>query len=192
VTVTTVWFETHSTTTDNEVRVATGWLPGRLSGTGRDQARALGDRIAERRPTAIFTSDLARGMETVRLATAAGELDDLPVFLDWRLRECDYGRLNGADHAVVHDRRRHRLRRPYPGGESWSAAVHRARSGILDAVRLFPGAVIIVVGHVATRLAVETLSSQRPLEELLTARSGWQPGWRHVIPVPSSVSSAER
>ena len=37
-------YETHSTTTDNEMGVATGWLPGRLSEAGRELARALGER----------------------------------------------------------------------------------------------------------------------------------------------------
>ena len=39
-----VVFETHSTTVDNERGVATGWLPGELSGAGRDQAAELGRR----------------------------------------------------------------------------------------------------------------------------------------------------
>src|SRR4051812_3378094 len=37
-------FETHQTTLDNEAGIATGWLPGRLSTQGRQQARELGER----------------------------------------------------------------------------------------------------------------------------------------------------
>ncbi|HEY8686680.1 MAG TPA: hypothetical protein VIO57_13845 [Chloroflexota bacterium] len=37
-------YETHSTTTDNENGIATGWLAGRLSDLGISQARELGDR----------------------------------------------------------------------------------------------------------------------------------------------------
>jgi len=37
-------YETHSTTLDNEAGIATGWLPGELSETGRRQARELGER----------------------------------------------------------------------------------------------------------------------------------------------------
>jgi broad specificity phosphatase PhoE len=37
-------FETHSTTEDNELGRATGWLPGRLSEQGRVQALQLGQR----------------------------------------------------------------------------------------------------------------------------------------------------
>ncbi|WP_329159105.1 histidine phosphatase family protein [Streptomyces sp. NBC_01717] len=35
-------YETHATTADNEAGIATGWLPGTLSATGRLQARELG------------------------------------------------------------------------------------------------------------------------------------------------------
>lgn len=58
-----LWFETHSSTTDNADRVATGWLPGELSALGREQAAALGDRIAGRALSAILTSDLRRATE---------------------------------------------------------------------------------------------------------------------------------
>jgi 2,3-bisphosphoglycerate-dependent phosphoglycerate mutase len=37
-------FETHAPTEDNEHGIATGWLPGRLSARGRDNAAAMGQR----------------------------------------------------------------------------------------------------------------------------------------------------
>lgn len=42
-------FETHSITEDNELGFATGWLPGRLSATGRELARDLGAPSPRRR-----------------------------------------------------------------------------------------------------------------------------------------------
>jgi broad specificity phosphatase PhoE len=48
-------YETHSLTTDNEEGVATGWLPGRLSAAGREQARQLGQRRRKDRIAAVFT-----------------------------------------------------------------------------------------------------------------------------------------
>jgi broad specificity phosphatase PhoE len=178
---TTVWFETHSTTTDNENGIATGWLPGELSAAGREQARALGERIAERRPAAVFTSDLRRAVDTVRIAAEHPGVAGVPVFLDWRLRECDYGDLNGTDHGRLHGRRADQLLQPHPAGESWTDAVHRAREGVLDAVERFPGGVIVVVGHAATRWAVETLAANVALPDLIGSPFRWQPGWRHQI-----------
>ncbi len=86
-------YETHSISKDNEQGIATGWLPGRLSDAGRAGAAALGQRRCDDGLAAIFVSDLARAIETVELAFAGSPL---PVLVDWRLRECDYGQLNGA------------------------------------------------------------------------------------------------
>lgn len=73
---TEVVFETHSTTEDNERGVATGWLPGKLSAAGRDQAGEMGERRRADRIAAVFTSDLARAVETVSIAFCRfGHLD---------------------------------------------------------------------------------------------------------------------
>src|SRR5580704_10805331 len=111
-----VVFETHSTTEDNENGIATGWLPGRLSAQGREQAAELGQRRAGDAIAAVFSSDLARATETAAIAFGGS---GIPVLLDWRLRECDYGKRNGMPVAELHAYRRDHLDRAYPGGESW-------------------------------------------------------------------------
>jgi 2,3-bisphosphoglycerate-dependent phosphoglycerate mutase len=63
-------FETHSTSEDNEYGRATGWLPGKLSATGRRQARELGLRRSDDGIAAVFSSDLGRAVETARIAFA--------------------------------------------------------------------------------------------------------------------------
>jgi 2,3-bisphosphoglycerate-dependent phosphoglycerate mutase len=132
-------FETHSTTEDNEAGRATGWLPGRLSEQGRAQARELGRRRAKDGVAAVFCSDLRRAVQTAELAFDGS---GVPVLHDWRLRECDYGELNGMPAAEMHAGRRDHLDVPYPGGESWRQAValggaadrgHRARRDPLGA-----------------------------------------------------------
>jgi 2,3-bisphosphoglycerate-dependent phosphoglycerate mutase len=50
-------YETHSTTEDNEMGIATGWLPGRLSDAGRANAAMLGQRRHDDGLAAIFVSD---------------------------------------------------------------------------------------------------------------------------------------
>ncbi len=117
-----VVFETHSVSVDNERGVATGWLPGTLSARGRALAVELGQRRRNDGLVAIFTSDLGRAVETVEVAFAGS---GIPVFVDWRLRECDYGELNGAPKAAVHGERGGYRRTPYPGGESWEQATGR-------------------------------------------------------------------
>ena len=105
-------FETHSLTTDNEQGVATGWLGGRLSDRGRPLATELGARRRDDGIDLVISSDLARAVETARIAFAA---TTLPVVLDWRLRELDYGDLNGGPVDAV-ARERAARRGAVPGG----------------------------------------------------------------------------
>ena len=57
-------YETHSTSVDNECGIATGWLPGELSASGREQARLLGERRRDDGIAAVYASDLRRAIET--------------------------------------------------------------------------------------------------------------------------------
>jgi 2,3-bisphosphoglycerate-dependent phosphoglycerate mutase len=118
-------YETHSTTTDNEAGLATGWLPGELSESGRGQAVELGER--RRDADGVFSSDLGRALETVAIAFGG---KDLPVFYDWRLRECDYGVLNGAPASELEVAKH--VDMPYPGGESYRDVVARVESLVRD------------------------------------------------------------
>ncbi|MGO9857170.1 MAG: histidine phosphatase family protein [Acidimicrobiales bacterium] len=171
-------YETHSTTEDNEQGRATGWLPGRLSEAGRNNAAALGQRRGGDGLAAIFVSDLQRAIETVKVAFAGS---GIPVLMDWRLRECDYGELNGAAAPDVHRDRRTYLDLPYPGGESWRQAAERVSRFLSDLPLRWEGQRILVVGHAATRFGLEHLLSGEDLEEVITADFGWQEGWEYRL-----------
>lgn len=171
-------FETHQTTEDNEAGIATGWLPGRLSALGRRQAVELGDRRRDDGIDAVFSSDLRRAVESVEVAFAdAGP----PLLLDWRLRECDYGALNGAPRERVLGDRTARLATPYPGGESWQQAVARVGRFLDDLRPRWDGARILVVGHVATRLGLDHHLHGTSLADALRQEFVWQPGWDYVL-----------
>lgn len=115
-------YETHSLTEDNARGIATGWLPGRLSERGRELAGELGQRRRDDGIAAVFSSDLGRAAETTSIAFDGSPV---PVLLDWRLRECDYGNGNGTPTAELLARRGDHLDEPYPAGENWRRAVAR-------------------------------------------------------------------
>lgn len=175
---TEIVFETHSTTEDNERGIATGWLPGRLSAAGREQARAMGDRRRGDRIAAVFTSDLDRAVDTVAIAFADSAV---PVLHDWRLRECDYGDRNGLPVAELHQARRRHLDLPYPGGESWREAVARVGRFLDDLPSRWAGARVLVVGHTATRWAFDHILAGAPLDDLLDEPFDWRPGWEYLL-----------
>jgi 2,3-bisphosphoglycerate-dependent phosphoglycerate mutase len=175
-------FETHSTTTDNERWVASGWLDGQLSPLGRRQAKELGERRADDELAAVFCSDLARAVETAQIAFGAR---GVPIFKDWRLRECNYGMLNGTAIARLEAERREHVLDPYPGGESYLDVVARARSFLNDLPPRFPDKRIAVIGHSATKWAFDHVLEGIPLDELVEDSFRWQPGWLYTLAIDS-------
>jgi broad specificity phosphatase PhoE len=171
-------FESHARTEDNENGIATGWLPGRLSEGGRESAVALGLRRREDDLAAVFVSDLARAVETVDTAFSA---TDLPIFKDWRLRECDYGVLNGAASLEVHGDRGAHLEVPYPDGESWRLATDRVGRVFPDLSSQWNGRRVLLIGHVATRWALERVINGRTLEDLASEDFVPQQSWEYRL-----------
>jgi alpha-ribazole phosphatase/probable phosphoglycerate mutase len=179
-------FETHSLTVDNERGVATGWLGGALSAHGRALAREHGERRRDDRIDAVFSSDLARAVETAEIAFGA---TDIPVFLDWRLRETDYGELNGAPADAIAAERAQRVDVPFPGGESYRDAVARVASFLDDFPDGCAGERVLLIGHTATRWALDHLLDGRPLEQVVTAPFDWREGWEYDLdPNPRAIA----
>jgi len=173
-------YETHSTTIDNETGIATGWLDGRLSDRGRMQAAELGERRRDDGLAAVFTSDLGRAIETAEIAFAQSEL---PVEHDWRLRECDYGELNGAPVAEIDEAGRvRRIDEPFAGGESYRQVVERTRSFLNDLFPELDGSRVLLIAHSANRWALQHLLLGAPLEEVVGAPFDWQEGWEYALP----------
>ena len=171
-------YETHSTSTDNEAEVATGWLPGELSATGVENARDLGKRRRDDGIDLVVSSDLHRAVQTVDVAFAGSTV---PRRTDVRLRECDYGRLNGAPVDVVHAERGQRVDEPFPGGQSYREVTAGVRELLGELRDELPAGRVLLVGHAATRFALDHLLTGRPLETALDAPFSWQAGWEYVV-----------
>ena len=164
---------------DNEAGIATGWLDSPLSAVGIEQARARGERHRAH-VNAVHSSDLGRAIETVTLAFAGV---DTPTYMDARLRECNYGSLNGGPSAEVHAVRLEHLDKPYPGGESYRDVVARVASFLSDLASQADGERILVIAHSATRFALEHLLTGVPLETVVRESGEWRPGWEYHLKV---------
>ena len=172
-------YETHSLTMDNECGRATGWLPGELSETGRALARELGPRGLADRPAAVFVSDLARAVETARIAFGEHEL---PIIQDSRLRECNYGTQNGMPVEQLAASRRQHLDKPYPQGQSYQDVVAATADFLVDLVAGYDGRSVVVIAHSANKWALDHLLDGVALEDLVDAPFGWQEGWYYFVP----------
>jgi broad specificity phosphatase PhoE len=72
---------------------------------------------------------------------------------------------------------RHHLKTPYPDGESWKQAVDRVARFLGDLPLRRAGRRVLVIGHVATRWAIDVHVGGRELEDLAATEFGWQEGW---------------
>jgi broad specificity phosphatase PhoE len=171
-------YETHATTVDNESGIATGWLPGELSATGRDNARELGRRRRDDGLDLVISSELARAVQTVEIAFAGV---DVPIITDSRLREVDYGDLNGAPVDVVHRQRRERVDTAFPGGQSYREVTAAVSALLGELLRDRDGQRVLLVGHAATRFALDHLLTGRPLEAAVVAPFAWREGWTYEL-----------
>ena len=80
---------------------------------------------------------------------------------------------------------------PYPGGESWRQAVDRTKGLLDDLAGLRPGPRVLLIGHVATRWALDHHLKGIPLETLATGSFDWQEGWGYRLP-PRELATRQR
>ena len=100
-------------------------------------------------------------MQTVDVAFAGSTV---PRRTDPRLRECDFGDLNGAPVDEVHAQRRARIDTPFPGGQSYRQVADGVAELLAELRRDHDGERVLLVGHAATRYALDHLLTGRPLE----------------------------
>jgi len=176
----TLVYETHSMTLDNEAGRATGWLPGELSEEGLRQAVALGRRRRDDGLDLVITSDLARAVETTRVALANS---GIPVREDARLRECNYGDLNGRPVEQLRPWAAY-FWSPFPGGESYYDVVDRTADLLEElAATQRGGSRLLLVSHSANRWALAFLLDGVALEKQVDAPFEWRQGWEYSLPI---------
>jgi broad specificity phosphatase PhoE len=164
-------FEFHSTSTDNEAGVSSGWSDPPLSEAGRAQAKELGERRRGERIEAVFCSDLRRAVETAELAFG----ERVPVHPDRRLREYDYGTMARAPVEQIHAERAARVDIPFPEGESLREVAKRVRDFVDDLARDWDGKRVVLIGHGATKLALDHLLGGMTLKDAAGQPFAWQP-----------------
>ena len=173
---------THATSTDNEAGIASGHSDPDLSALGVEQAGERRARWGEREFEVVVASDLVRARRTAELVFAGREV---PIREDARLRECDYGELNGAPRAAVDALRASRVGEAFPGGESYEDVVARMRSLMADLGREFPAGTVALIGHHAPFVALEHLLRGVSLGEALASTMGrgewWRPEWEYEV-----------
>lgn len=172
-----IYFVTHSTSKDNEEKIASGWRDAELSKLGIQQAKELGERFQDIEVDLICCSDLTRAVDTVSIAFG----DKIPVIADRRLRELNYGDFNGKPVEIVNQMKDKRIKEPFPNGESYEQAIARIHDFFREIKSDHLEKVALVVGHRATQLGLETLAGDKTIRDYLNRPFKWQPYWEYCL-----------
>lgn len=127
----------HGRSTANTSGVLAGRTPGvALDERGAAQAAALPGRLADVPLAAAVTSPLQRCQETLRPLMDARP--ELPLHVEDRISECDYGDWSGrklaelADEPLMQVVQAHASAAAFPGGESMRTMQNRAVEAVRD------------------------------------------------------------
>ena len=134
-----------------------------LTERGRDQARALAERVSGLSIDRIISSPLKRALETAQIV---GERCGLPVETDSRLIEQDYGIYEGIDRRdedFLNNKRCFAFR--YPGGESMMQVAYRTYGLIEEVKRKYPEENVLLVCHGGVCRVIHTYFKDMTNEE---------------------------
>ena len=172
-----IYFATHSTTVDNENDIASGWNNAGLSPLGAQQSKKLKGALGDIKFDIICCSDLIRAIDTVKIAFR----ENIPVIIDKRLRELNYGDFNGKPKNIVEKKKIERIKMPFPKGESYEQAITRVQEFFKELKLKYPDKNVLVVGHRATQYGLEALINGKTIEECLSTPFKWQPYWEYNL-----------
>jgi probable phosphoglycerate mutase len=163
------------------IRLATRDVDVPLSPLGERQADAVGRWFgslpSSSRPSAVLTSPYVRAERTADRLIASGGLGGITPVRDERLREREFGILDGLTRTGIEERypeearRRQPLRKFYyrpPGGESWCDVILRLRSAVDTLTREYRRERVVLVCHTVVVLCFRYLFERLTEEQLLT------------------------
>jgi broad specificity phosphatase PhoE len=166
-----IWFESHSTSVDNEAGIASGHSDAILSVRGERQAAEVGIRYPH--VTTVWCSDLQRSYRTAEIAFG----DRSAIRRDARLREVDFGHFTRSQSAEIEATRAWYVDTPYPNGESYRLVCDRVATFLQELPK--GHAPYLIIGHRATWYALEHLLKGYDLVEVVKAPWQWRPGWHY-------------
>lgn len=171
----------HGTTVDNQNNISSGWSDAELSELGREQSIKLKDQIDRKIFDIVFCSDLKRAVDSAKL-TFEGMV---PIIIDERLRECNYGQFNAKSSEIVEPLQEKYIYERFPGGESYEDVKKRMVNFINFLKDNYNGKQVAIVAHKAPQLALEVLLKHKSWDEAFNEdwrkRKAWQSGWEYTV-----------
>ena len=137
----TIYLFRHAQTYYNRDKYFTGWKDSKLTPFGKEQAEIVARKLLGKKFDVAFQTSLSRSKDTLR-AVMKFHPECRRIFLDDRMIERSYGKLQGMSHRVyerTHDAAElQRIRRSYdypsPGGESVKMVEKRVMAFLKDLI----------------------------------------------------------
>ncbi len=169
----------HGTTTDNLEHKSSGWLPGELSEKGVQQCLVLKNQINIDNIDLVVSSDLKRAIDSADYIFKGKK----EILHDERIRECNYGNLNGLDTSLV--KYEDHIDTPFANGESLKDVENRVKKFCDYLLENYNGKTVALVAHKAPQLALEVITKNINWKEAIAKdwrkTKSWQPGWIYQI-----------
>jgi len=167
----------HGTTTDNQNKISSWRYDVELSELGAQQGIDLKGLIDITSFDAVFCSDLKRAVDSANLTFEK----NVPIIIDARLRECNYGDFNAKPNSIVEPMCEWEcITVPFPNGESYEDVKARVQSFLDDLKEKYDGKHIAIVAHKAPQLVLDVIlkdmTRAQALEKDRRKRKTWQAG----------------
>jgi len=172
-----IYFVTHGTTTDNEEGIASGHKDVGLSESGISESKELPNQLKDISFDIVFCSDLKRAVDTANIAFKGKK----PIIVDQRLREVNYGDLNGARKELVYPKRTEYINKPFPSGESYEQRKEMMKEFLNEVKEKYPNKNILITGHRATQWSLDVLINGKTFKEVIEKPFKWQPYWEYNL-----------
>ena len=172
----------HGTTTDNEKEISSGWKDVELSALGIEQAKELREQTEDFVFDAVFCSDLKRAVDSADFAFEG----IYEIKKDIRLRECNYGKLNGVPNSVVEPMCEGEcIKNKFPEGESYEDVKAHMADFLEFLKKSYDGKHVAIMAHKAPQLALGVLLKGKTWEQAFAEdwrkTKSWQPGWEYQL-----------
>ena len=172
----------HGTTIDNEKEISSGWKDVELSDLGIKQSIDLKEQTKDKKFDVVFCSDLQRAHDSAKITWS----EIYTIIPDTRLRECNYGKLNGAPSAIVEPMQEEEcITGRFPEGESYEDVKNRVAEFLEFLKKNYDGKSVAIVAHKAPQLALDVLLTGKTWEQALAndwrKTKTWKAGWEYEL-----------
>jgi len=154
----------HGETKENQLGLIIGQNSGHLSDAGKQSLVNLKKRTDLLHIDVVYSSDLKRCVDSAKLLFADRKID---IKLEPRLREINFGDLQGKPFSVVQGDYLYDLSMKFPNGESNEEFIKRTINAVNDIAKSEPGKDIVIICHSGTISIIQAaVKNKKFIDEL--------------------------